>query len=88
MSALDTLRAARAAGIQLSLDGNDLVMEAPAPPPPAVVAALKQNKAEIVTLLRVAMRPQGCPDDEWLAAVVDAARLSYGLLIPKQGRQC
>ena len=33
MSAAEALKAARAAGIQLGIDGDDLVLEASAPPP-------------------------------------------------------
>ena len=34
MSAAEALKAARAAGVELRLDGDDLVLEAAAPPPP------------------------------------------------------
>ncbi len=39
MSAVEALNAARAAGVQIDVDGNDLVLEASAPPPPAVIDA-------------------------------------------------
>jgi hypothetical protein len=84
MSALDTLRDAARHGVQITLDGDDLELAAPVAPPEAVLAAIKRHKAEIVTLLRAAMRPRGCSDDEWLAACIDAARLGYGLLITEQ----
>ena len=50
MSAVEALSVARAVGIQFEIDGDDL--QAPAPPPPAVVEALTRHKAEIVALLR------------------------------------
>ena len=37
MSAAEALKAARAAGIELGIDGDDLVLEAAAPPPAAVL---------------------------------------------------
>ena len=40
MSAAEALMAARAAGIQLWVDGDDLVLEAAGPPPPAVIDLL------------------------------------------------
>ena len=40
MSAIEALKAARAAGIELSLDGNDLALKAAsAPPAPAQIDA-------------------------------------------------
>ena len=52
MSAAEVLKAARTAGIRLVLDGDDLVLEASAPPPDGVLNALSNHKAEIVALLR------------------------------------
>ena len=52
MSAAEALKAARAAGIQLGIDGDDLVLEASAPPPCAVLDLLSRHKADIVTLLQ------------------------------------
>ena len=52
MSAAEALKAARAAGIELGLDGDDLVLEAASAPPAAVLDALSRHKAEIVALLR------------------------------------
>jgi hypothetical protein len=52
MSAVEALNAARAAGVQIEVDGNDLVLEASAPPPPAVIELLASQKAEVVALLR------------------------------------
>src|SRR5262249_42004819 len=52
MSAARALKAARAVGIHLEVDGNDLVLEASAPPPTAILEVLSQHKAEIVAVLR------------------------------------
>jgi hypothetical protein len=52
MSAVGALRAARAAGIELALDGDDLVLHAASAPAPAVLDALSRHKAGTVALLR------------------------------------
>ena len=52
MSAAEALKAARAAGIRLGIDGEDLVLEASAPPPAAVLDLLSRHKAGVVTLLQ------------------------------------
>ena len=49
MSALAALEAARAAGVRLKVEGNDLVLEASAAPPSAVLDLLSRNKAGIAT---------------------------------------
>jgi len=46
------LASARSAGIELSLDGEDLALTAPTPPPPAVLELIARHKAEIVLWLR------------------------------------
>ncbi len=51
MSAVEALRAARAAGVQLGVDGDSLVLEASVPPPPAVLDALSRHKAETIAFL-------------------------------------
>ena len=52
MTAAEALRTARAAGVEIALDGDDLVLEASSPPPEPVLEALSRNKAGIVALLR------------------------------------
>jgi hypothetical protein len=52
VSVVETLHAARAAGVTVILDGETLLLEAAAEPPGAVLKALAQHKAEIVALLR------------------------------------
>jgi hypothetical protein len=52
MSAAHALKAARAAGIRLAIDGDDLVLEAAASPPAPVLDLLLRHKAAIVRMLR------------------------------------
>jgi hypothetical protein len=52
MSAVAALKAARAAGVHLGIDGDDLVLEAASAPPAAVLDALSRHKAEVAALLR------------------------------------
>ena len=52
MNAADALTLAHAAGVRVGTDGDDLVLEASAPPPSAVLDLLSRHKAGIVTLLR------------------------------------
>ena len=52
MSAAEALRAAHAAGITVMFDGEDLVLEASAEPPQAVLDVLARHKLSILALLR------------------------------------
>ena len=54
MSAAEAIKVARDAGIELTIDGDDLVLEAPAPPPATVLDLLSRHKAEVVALLAAA----------------------------------
>ena len=63
MNAVQALKAARAAGVELTLDGNDLVLNAASAPPAAVLDVLSRHKAEIVVLLRPA--EDGWSADDW-----------------------
>ena len=63
MNAAEALQAARAAGIQVEIDGADLLLKASAPPPPAVLDGLSQYKARILALLRPAKA--GWVADDW-----------------------
>ena len=65
MSAIEALNTARAAGVQFGMDGDDLVLEASVPPPPAVIDLLSRHKAEVVALLRPA--EDGWSAEDWLA---------------------
>ena len=52
MSATKALNEARAAGIHVNIDGDDLVLEAPAAPSAALLSLLKHYKAGILALLQ------------------------------------
>ena len=52
MSAAAALRQARAAGVDIVPEGENLVLTAPAPPPASVVTALARHKADVLALLR------------------------------------
>jgi len=52
MNAATALMQARAAGIQMGIDGEDLVLEATAPPPRGVLDLLRRHKADLLLLLR------------------------------------
>lgn len=90
MSAADALKAARAAGVELRLHGDDLVLEALAPPPVEILDLLSRHKPGIVTLLRPADNGWSVADwrqwfEERLAVVMidgeqieaDARRIAY-----------
>jgi hypothetical protein len=62
MSAAEALRAARAAGVKVGVDGDDLILEASAPPPSTVLGLLSQYKAGIVSLLRSDIDARSCVD--------------------------
>jgi hypothetical protein len=59
MNAVQALEAARAAGITIALDGDDLMLQASAQPPESVLELLSHHKRGIVVLLR--------PDRNWTA---------------------
>jgi hypothetical protein len=63
MSAAEALEVARAVGIRVGIDDDDLVLEALAPPPPALLDLLSRHKAGIVTLLRLA--DEGWSAEDW-----------------------
>ncbi len=52
MSAAEAVRIARAAGIELTLDGNGLLIDAASEPSSSIMEELRRHKLEIVELLR------------------------------------
>ena len=60
MSAIEALRMAHAAGVDLSVDHDDLVLDAPSEPPSVVLDLLRQHKAGVVTLLQRGLRVRYC----------------------------
>jgi hypothetical protein len=71
MSAAEAIMAARAAGVRLGIDGDDLVLEAPAPPSHTVLDLLSRHKPDIVALLR--HRRNGWLAEDWHAFFYGAA---------------
>jgi hypothetical protein len=84
MSAAEALKAARAVGICVGIDGNDLVLEASAPPLPAVLDLLSHYKAEIVALLRPS--DNGWSAEDWQVLFDERAAIAEfdGGLSPPQ----
>jgi hypothetical protein len=65
MSAVEALKAARAAGVRVGIDGDALTLEASEAPSPGVLGLLSRHKAGIVALLRPAN--DGWSTEDWLA---------------------
>src|SRR4051812_37808217 len=65
MSAAAAIEAARAAGIRVEIDGDELMLGALAPPPSSVLELLSRHKAGIVALLRSA--DHGWSTEDWQA---------------------
>ena len=65
MSAVHALKAARAAGVRLGIDGEALTLEAAAAPPPAVLDLLARHKTGVVALLRTGR--DGWSGEDWRA---------------------
>jgi hypothetical protein len=65
MSAIAALEAARAAGVRLKVEGDDLVLEACEEPPSSLLELVSLNKVGIVTMLRPGC--DGWSADDWFA---------------------
>ena len=65
MSALEVLNRARAVGVDIGIDGDDLVLEAACQPPDEIIEALSSHKAEIAALLRPSS--DGWKAEDWQA---------------------
>jgi hypothetical protein len=63
MRAVEALKAARAAGVEVAIDGDDLALKAASAPPAAVLNALSHHKVEIIALLRPA--EDGWSAEDW-----------------------
>ena len=63
MTAAEALEAALAVGVELRLDGEDLVLEAPTPPPATIIDMLTRHRPCIVLLLRPGR--DGRSADDW-----------------------
>ena len=81
MSAVEALRAARAAGIVVRVEDDGLALEAPTAPPAAILELLARHKPGIVALLRLGR--DGWSAEEWQAhfdARAGMAEFDRGLL--------
>jgi hypothetical protein len=74
LTAIETLRVARVCRVQVTVDGADLKLRAPSPPPPDVLARPKRDKAEIIRLLCPARRIWSARD--WLAFFEERAAVA------------
>ena len=63
LGAAEILEAAHAAGIHIQIDGDNLLLEASAKPPPALVDAMRHQKPEIIALLRSGKEGQSTSTD-------------------------
>ena len=88
MNATEALQAARRAGIECGVDGDDLVLKAAAPPPAAVLAMLSTHKAGIVRLLRSYQRPVSPIDGYLNAARQRPPSWSDSAALPSVGAFC
>jgi hypothetical protein len=71
---IETLRAAAAAGVRVSVDRGRLIMEAATEPPTALVDALVRRKAEIIALLDPAARVESGTPGAWVEALTKLSR--------------
>jgi hypothetical protein len=74
MSAVEALSAAHAAGVCITVDGDDLMLAASKEPPAAVLDLLSQHKAAIVRLLRPVRRTWSAVD--WRAFFDERAAIA------------
>jgi hypothetical protein len=74
MSAIRALKAARAAGVRLGIDGDDLTLEADAAPPPDVLDVLARQKLGVIALLRVGS--DGLSGEDWRAFFDERAAIA------------
>ena len=88
MKATEAFQAARQFNVQINLCGENLALDAPEAPPERVLDALRENKPQILAILRASIRPAGYSDDAWHAAVGDAARLGYWVVPIKPEFPC
>src|SRR5215212_3542113 len=80
MTAAEALKTAHTAGVRVTTDGRDLLLEAQAPPSPDVLNALARHKREVIALLRSA--GDGWSAEDWQAFFderADIAEFDSGL---------
>jgi hypothetical protein len=74
VSAAETLRTAKAAGVRIEIDGVDLILQAAAPPPVSVLDLISRHKTEILAHLRPAN--DGWSAGDWLTLFEDRLSLA------------
>jgi hypothetical protein len=74
MSAAEALKAARAAGIELGVDGEALTLEAAVAPPVTVLEALSRHKSGVMALLRASN--DGWSAEDWRAFYDERAAIA------------
>jgi hypothetical protein len=74
VSAAEALREARAAGIQINVDGDDLLLEAATPPSAAILDLLSGNKTGILAVLRPDV--DGRSPEDWQILFEERAAIS------------
>ena len=75
MSAADALKAARGAGMDLRVEGQVLVLSAPAPPPPAVLDLIARHKVDVIAILRAREKDHWHAED-WRACYDERAAVA------------
>jgi hypothetical protein len=81
------LRAAAAAGVQVSIDGESLVLEAASEPPKALIKALKKHKTKILSLLKAAARHEAAPTGAAIAGLEGGIPSAWAEALAKLSRQ-
>ena len=74
MSAFQALKAARDAGVRISVDGDALVLDADAAPAAAVLDLLSRHKAGVIALLRA--DSDGWSGEDWRALFDERAAIA------------
>ncbi len=74
MSAVHTLKCARASGVRIGVDGDALTLEADAVPPPAMLELLARHKAQVIALLT--RGGDGWSGEDWRAFFEERADIS------------
>lgn len=74
MSAFQALKAARAAGVEIGIDGDALTLDAVAAPSASVLELLSRHKAGVIALLRIGS--DGWSGEDWLALFDERAAIA------------
>lgn len=79
MRAAEVLVAAQVAGVAIAVEGTDLILAAPAPPPPDVLNLIKAHKIEIIRLLSGGAVPWG-----WARGIAVLSTMPAPRIIPAE----